>query len=211
MARPCSICTHADRLEIEKAILESVPFRQIALRYGMSAVSVRRHKEAHLSGRLVKAAEKKEQKESQALVAVVEKKEALEVMAGRELLCTAERILQEESCLAYSDLRSLFDEAGSMVNPRDLPEEVARSVSSIEVVETTDKDGEKTTKYKYKFWDKGRALARLEAIKGMTKPADAPPAPGNTTNVQINILRNLSVQDLKEVEAILARSIQPID
>lgn len=84
---------------------------------------------------------------------------------------TQERILKEESCLAYSDLEGLFSNTGTLVSPKELPESLRRAISSVEVIERwikgKDDEMEKEVKYKYRFWDKGRALERISRHLGM--------------------------------------------
>jgi hypothetical protein len=57
MARRCTICHHPDRAEIEKAMVQSEPVRDIAARFGTSASAVQRHKTSHLAAQLAKAYE----------------------------------------------------------------------------------------------------------------------------------------------------------
>jgi hypothetical protein len=47
MARTCTVCTHADRLTIEKLLVEGVSYRDIARQYGVSFHAVGRHKTDH--------------------------------------------------------------------------------------------------------------------------------------------------------------------
>jgi hypothetical protein len=85
----------------------------------------------------------------------------------RSLEISKERILQEEACLAYSDIALLFDDKGHLnVNPKDLPEDIRRAISSMKV--SYDLKGEPV--YEFKLWDKGKALQRIENIKGMNAP-----------------------------------------
>ena len=67
-----------------------------------------------------------------------------------------ERVVLEERRIAFCDIRGLF-QGGQILSPEKLPEELARAVSNVEVTEKP--NGEIT--YKYRFWDKGRALERL--------------------------------------------------
>lgn len=61
MSHKCSVCKHPKRKEIEEAILNGVPFRTIAERYGMSHTSIIRHRDnGHIAKALVKAHEVKE-------------------------------------------------------------------------------------------------------------------------------------------------------
>ena len=50
MARPCAVCTHPERLAIEKALLAGEPNRRVATRYdAVSEASIRRHMKGHFS------------------------------------------------------------------------------------------------------------------------------------------------------------------
>jgi hypothetical protein len=54
MARRCSICTHAQRTEIEIDLINSGTFRDVAGRYGVSVSAVHRHKkQGHLASGLL--------------------------------------------------------------------------------------------------------------------------------------------------------------
>lgn len=46
--RPCTICNHARRAEIEEALGRGLPFRKVAERFGVSTTSAHRHKRDHL-------------------------------------------------------------------------------------------------------------------------------------------------------------------
>jgi phage terminase small subunit len=70
---------------------------------------------------------------------------------------TQDRVLQEEACLAFSDPRKFYDQEGNLLAPHELPEEVARSIASFEVIAL--KGG--GTTYKYRTWDKGKSLERI--------------------------------------------------
>ena len=48
MSRPCSICTHSERLEIDRLLLQGTSYRDIAGRFGLSKTAIFRHKESHI-------------------------------------------------------------------------------------------------------------------------------------------------------------------
>jgi len=48
MSRPCSICSHSERLEIDRLLLRGESYRKIAERFGLSMGSISRHREAHI-------------------------------------------------------------------------------------------------------------------------------------------------------------------
>ena len=54
MPRTCTICTHEQRRDIDAALLNETPLRDIARRYATSKDAVARHRE-HLPSQLVKA------------------------------------------------------------------------------------------------------------------------------------------------------------
>lgn len=55
MARPCTICTHPEREQIDQALLEGVSFRNIAKRTGTSTAALSRHKKDHVPTQIAKA------------------------------------------------------------------------------------------------------------------------------------------------------------
>ena len=80
---------------------------------------------------------------------------------------TLKRVMLEESCVAFCDPLDLFSDEGTIVSPHELPERVRRAIASIEIIETATKDGKAQTKYKYKFWDKGKSLERISKHLGL--------------------------------------------
>ena len=54
MPRVCTICNHAERPEIDRALLDGEPYRHIAARFDTSTGALQRHRE-HLPTQLVKA------------------------------------------------------------------------------------------------------------------------------------------------------------
>lgn len=83
-----------------------------------------------------------------------------------QLNITAERILAEESYIAFSDFGDLFDEQGvSITNPRDMPQHVRRAIKAVEEITVGVQ-----TRYKVTFWSKSDALKRLQSVTGMIRP-----------------------------------------
>lgn len=60
MPRVCTICIHAERANIDQALVGGGSFRDIAGHYGLSKSSVERHKADHLPQAMVKAAEQED-------------------------------------------------------------------------------------------------------------------------------------------------------
>jgi len=78
------------------------------------------------------------------------------------------KIIEAETEISYSDITEYMEEGGEFSgNLKDLPLHIRRAIKSLEISETTDKQGEVTKKYKISLWDKGQSLHRLEKIKGM--------------------------------------------
>jgi len=82
--------------------------------------------------------------------------------AVKKTQVSAERVLKEESRIAFADIAGIFN-GETLISPDELPEDIRRAISGIEIIERIipGKEKEKEIKYKYRFWDKGRALERL--------------------------------------------------
>ena len=99
-------------------------------------------------------------------------------LAG-DLGITRERVLREMAKIAFSDLRDLYKEDGTLKHPHEWPEGAAGAVAGMEF-ETTrvglpTEEGvvTRTTVAKVKIWDKGKQLENLLKHLGMAedKPA----------------------------------------
>ncbi len=55
MPRSCTVCQHAQRRAIDRALAAGEPFRAIARRYATSKDALRRHAEGHLPAAILKA------------------------------------------------------------------------------------------------------------------------------------------------------------
>lgn len=55
MPRVCTICAHAERAAIDKALIDGRAFRHIAAQFGTSTTALQRHKADHLPASLTKA------------------------------------------------------------------------------------------------------------------------------------------------------------
>ena len=55
MPRSCSICRHAHREEIDRALLGDEPLRALAAKTGSSATALFRHRKGHIAAKLVNA------------------------------------------------------------------------------------------------------------------------------------------------------------
>ena len=80
-------------------------------------------------------------------------------------IITANRVLTELARLATVDIAQAFDDNGNLLDIQDIPEDVRRAISGVEVEVLTEwKDGKKNpigyTK-KLKFWDKNKSLETI--------------------------------------------------
>lgn len=73
------------------------------------------------------------------------------------------RVLRETGRLAYSDIRELFDAEGNFLPINKWPDDIARAVSSVEVVKknVTSGDGKIDDVLKVRLWDKTSKLQDL--------------------------------------------------
>jgi hypothetical protein len=55
VARKCSICTHPQRMEIDKALISNVNLRNISEKYAVTEMSLSRHRKNHLAATLAQA------------------------------------------------------------------------------------------------------------------------------------------------------------
>ncbi len=78
---------------------------------------------------------------------------------------TQDSVIREIAKLAFGDIRKLFDDQGALLPVQDWPDDIAPTVSSVEIDELWQGFGENRTQIgetkKVKFWDKGKALEML--------------------------------------------------
>lgn len=77
---------------------------------------------------------------------------ALDLRAERTGI-TADKVLVELSKLGFADVRQIFSTDGKLKNIHDLPDDIAASVQSVEVVTrpAQDEDGNRTVEYVHKI------------------------------------------------------------
>lgn len=126
-----------------------------------------------------------------------------------EMGVRAERIMRETIAIATVDPRKLEDENGKAIPLHLLPADVAAAIAAVEV-ENISIGGETGTRYKYKFWDKNKALDKLGQYLKLWD------AKGPTVNVDARSVHNTvhvggseairSVADLGRVIATVGSS-----
>jgi phage terminase small subunit len=92
-------------------------------------------------------------------------------------IATRERVLQEETCIAMSNIGEIFDENGKIRELHDMPEELLAAIKRVKYDKFIYGYDEHTGEPIYRpyikeitFNDKGQALARLEKVYGMNVP-----------------------------------------
>lgn len=89
---------------------------------------------------------------------------------------TQDRVLKELARIGFSDLRGLIDDDGGIKPPSEWTDDVAASVSSLEIVQS----GEGAQLHKIRTYDKNQALEKLAKHLGLYE-GDG----GKGTNIQI--------------------------
>jgi DNA-binding CsgD family transcriptional regulator len=105
MVGVCSVCVHAEREAIDRAILDGESNRQIADRFGVGRMMVQRHK-PHIAGALVQAQEVKEVARADTLLDQVQdlNRRALAILARAE-----EGGDVRECCAAIRECRGVLE------------------------------------------------------------------------------------------------------
>lgn len=112
------------------------------------------------------------------------------------------RVLTELHWLATCDPRKLVNGEGVQIPLHQLPEDIAACISSVEIENISYKD-ETGTRYKYKFWDKNKALDKLGQYLKLWD--------GNRTHVNVDA-RSVTVNNgagegvLRALDDLLARA-----
>lgn len=120
----------------------------------------------------------------------------------RDVSARKHKTLEQVTAIAYADPRKVVDpETGMAVPLERMPADIAAAISSVEV-ENISINGETGTRYKYRFWDKNKALEKLGQWQ---KLWDSPGAKVNVDARSINV--NASGEGvLRAVDDLLARA-----
>jgi SpoVK/Ycf46/Vps4 family AAA+-type ATPase len=116
MARPCSICNHSERLEIDRLLLSGEPYRNIAERFKLSIGSISRHREAHIGTDLKDVREAMEQAREEALAQI--KSDELEAIKEEISTEAAESMAARlGTCASFLDqLKVVRDRAANLLD-----------------------------------------------------------------------------------------------
>lgn len=109
---------------------------------------------------------------------------------------TIERIQQEYARIAFFDVRRIYNPDGTLIPIKDLDDDTAAAISSIESLQELYRGKTTATTKKVKGFDKIRALDGLGKIFGVFKADNEQSAP------VVNVLdvSHLSVEQLKELK-----------
>lgn len=115
MPRRCTICDHAERADIDRALVRGTAYRSIAKQYRLSESATFRHKAEHLPGKLMQAKDAEEVADADTLLDEVRSlhERTLSLLSGAEEageLATALRAIRE----ARANLELLAKLAGEL-------------------------------------------------------------------------------------------------
>ncbi|WP_167371048.1 terminase small subunit [Myxococcus virescens] len=127
------------------------------------------------------------------------------------LKASADEVVVEASRIGLADPRRAFDASGMLLPIQDIPEDIARCISSIEVEALFSGKGEDKvqigTLTKVKFWPKDRALDLLARHHGLDKPQAmklevSGPGGGPIATTDARDLEGYTDAELDQLEAI---------
>lgn len=116
------------------------------------------------------------------------------------------RILEEEAIIAFFDPAEAFNpRTGELRPPHELPEYIRRNLQNVDMDKETrtyptpegDEEAVTTTRFKYRFNDKGRALERLSKHLGLFK---------DNIRLEVESFQNTVVEVLQELGPDAARA-----
>ncbi|OPX76767.1 MAG: hypothetical protein A4E44_00405 [Methanosaeta sp. PtaB.Bin018] len=104
MGRQCTVCNHRDIEEINRLLLCSDSYRDIARRFGLSKDALARHKDSHIPELLLKSQDAKEALQADNTFSEYQKARArIEDLQSRtyDLLAKAEAAEDHKACIGY--------------------------------------------------------------------------------------------------------------
>ena len=87
---------------------------------------------------------------------------------GEKTGITAERVVRELACIAFLDIKDLFEEDGSVKLVRDMPENARRAISGLDVCELFD-DEKGAQKHAIGLIKKLRNWSKIDALELLGK------------------------------------------
>ncbi len=86
-------------------------------------------------------------------------------------------IVSELCKMGFGNIKNFINEAGELIEPKDLPEEITASISEYSIKKFTPEEGDPYTEIKYKFYDKRQALMDVAKLQGFLKDKGEQAAP----------------------------------
>ncbi len=175
MARRCSVCTHPQRTEIDKLLINSGVLRDIAVPYHLSASAVHRHKKSHLAISLLQlpllnsgsAREALELREAEQAGQTMEITAAAQVRLGKEGGRARDVLAELNQCFSRANL--LFEACDRWLRDPENPERYDLNPRAEDVFVTfVEQDGEGNARVRRKK----RLSLLLEEVKGMRAGAE---------------------------------------
>lgn len=120
----------------------------------------------------------------------------------------AERVIKEALVLAYSDIRKAFNDKGQLLDVKDLPDDLAGAVSSVEITERQTLSGAIEYTKKLRFWDKPSALTLLGKYhKILTEKLEVS---GDVRVISLADARKMSPEQLADAAQDIARQAEEL-
>ncbi len=117
---------------------------------------------------------------------------------GLRIGISAEKVALEMAKIGFSNVKSIFDEDGSLKPLSEMSDAEAACIAGIEVVELFEGKGDKRVQTGYikkvKLWDKSKSLSDLNVMLGYNKPTKVAntDVDGKDKEVSSMIIGNLS-------------------
>ena len=130
-----------------------------------------------------------------------------EAMATRIEQVKAQDVVREAARLAFSELRGVFHpETGALLEPKDWPDDVARTVASLDVTTSRKGAGQVSHVNRIRSWDKTKALELLAKIFGMVSERHHHTHEVTLLSLaQPEILLEMSDQEIKVLDGVIKR------
>lgn len=137
-------------------------------------------------------------------VAVMHRLRTLQAEVATRFELEGENVLRELAKIVHADLRKVFREDGSLMEPSEWPDEIAGAIASIEVFEEYEGQGKARklvgfTK-KIKLWPKVEAIDRAMKHLGQFERDNAQKSMGMLANLPRPVLK-LVVEHIRSMKA----------
>jgi phage terminase small subunit len=129
-----------------------------------------------------------------------------EAMATRIEHVQAEDVMREAARLAFSDIRGIFTDGGELREPKDWPDDVAKTIASIDMTTSKPRGGVLEHVTKVRSWDKTKALELMAKIFGMVQERHHHTHEITLLNLaEPQILLEMSDEEIKVLDRVVKR------